>query len=330
MPSPGFYNENANRAYPFLQTSVDQPASGPTTIANLPNSLIVDAGFVAGAASAYAEDSDSVFLTSIQRQGDFFYITFTSNAAGLTVPLTFTRQLSDAQYTVEFADTGHAGESASSDSGSSSFQYGPCDQPLWYGYLVTGNMANFALLLPTDGIIYGNNASGVIEPALVQTLADAFVVKIGLANDDRTRATAPQDCPPIMFPYPTGNVNVNAQCLVGDIVFVPGYNATVTQDSLNNVITLGAAVGAGAGEPCIEIPLFDGEVPPMSSSLLEGGPQCADTVRSLNGVGGPFMTILAGPGVTISAVPETNTVVINVDLSGIALVVTSDRSESCS
>lgn len=324
MPSPGWFNENENRAYPFA----------PGT-SNPPEPLVVDAGFVAGPRSRFDFDAPhSVRLTSVRRQGQWFYLDFTSDAPELYgVPLTFSRHVADDDFAVEFVDSGTAGQSASSDSRSRSVSQSDsaanrvCDEPLWSGFVVTGRMDAFQTLLPADGEVA---FLAPVEPALVQNLAEAYVTQFAVANTDRTRVTVPEEC----GGEPAADeevIHTNATCVLGDVVFVPGFNCSIRQNREDNSITIGAVVGAGAGEPCEPVKTYALESKPADSDLLEGGPKCNQTLRAVNGVGGPILNLLAGRGVTITSVPEENKVRINVNMSGLALCYDSisARSESC-
>lgn len=314
MPSPSFFNENENRAYPFTVGG-----------ANPPEPLVVDAGFVAGSKSRFETGTHAVRLAAVRRTGSVFFLDFVSDAPELyDVVLTFRREAGDGDFATEFVDSGGGGLSESSLSGSASGSDVPrddaCDEPLWSGFVVTGRMAAYEALLPGDG---ETTFAAAVEPALIQNLSESYVSRFGLANDDRTRATDPEDCfePAIE----TGTATyVNAACLVGDVVFAPGYNANVRQGAPDNSITLGAAVGDGAGEHCAPVPVYPGETP-------DDGPRCNETIRSVNGLGGPQLTLLAGRGVTITSVPEDNRIVVGVNMSGLALCFdsVSSRSESC-
>ncbi len=101
------------------------------------------------------------------------------------------------------------------------------------------------------------------------------------------------------------------------------------QQKPNGIILL-AGVGLGEGEPCYEVQLFPTEIPPDGSILLEGGPSCDQTLRSFNGVGGSLFNLIAGNGVTITSVSEDNRLIIDVNLSGLAVKYqVSAVSESC-
>lgn len=325
-----FFNENANRAYPFVLGTVDRPASGPTTTLNLPNGLIVDTGFILGPKSRFKTESHSVYLVRLRRVGDYFFYDFESDAPALFgVTLTFTRHVADENYLAEFTDSGDVGLSESSLV-AGSISEGPCDEPLWSGFLVTGVMAEAELLLPSDGEITRGVEASTVEPALLQNLSESYVVKIGIANDDRIRTTAPEDCPELVFPGPVDVIHVAAHCIVGDVVIKPGYNCLVTQNLVERSLTIAAAPGAGAGQPCEEVPLYPGEIAPVGSRLLEGGPRCNEVLRSLNGIGGRQFSLIAGQGVTINSVPADHRIVIDIDMLGLAFCDgISHVSESC-
>lgn len=304
MASPGFFNENANRAYPFV--------ADRTTA--LPHALIVDAGFVMGVLSRFDAKSHGVRLARITRSGTSFLIEFDCDAPELYgVPLAFTLTTSTARYAVAFNDTGETGFSDSRNDSDTN----ECRSPLWSGFVVTGDPANFAALLPSNGTVA---FSDVVEPCLVQNLAASIVAKLGLANDDRARASSPEGCGgPVEAadaPY------VANSCTLGRVVFSPGYNATVRYSEAENSITFGAEVGAGRGQPCGEVPLYAGDAG-------GGGPSCSDVLRSVNGRGGPEIDV-SGSGVTITPVPDENTLIVDIDMRGLATPYPlSDRSESC-
>lgn len=318
MSETSWFNTNENRAYPF-RVNTDSP----------PTAVVVDAGFMLGAKSRFVSGTHKVIMTKIRRQGAFFYLDFTSDAPelfGLT--LTFSRRTSDGDFAYEYVDSGMAGLSMTSESGSGESGY--CSDPLWSGFIVTGRIAALESLLPSDGDI--PYELGVeIEPALIQNLAATFVTKIGIVNEDRTRSTSPEACGTITPASPPDVLFIASTCIIGDVVFVPGFNANVRQSGQDNSITLGAAVGDGEGEPCGTIPLYPTESPPAGSTLLEGGLRCNETIRAINGLAGPLLSLTAGNGVTITASPSTHTVLINVDMQGLAMCfdTVSARSESC-
>lgn len=304
MASPNFYNENANRAYPFV---ADRTSS-------LPRDLFVDAGFVAGVLSRFDAAVDAVRLVRVSRTGSTFEVAFACDAPELfNVPLVFAFPLATTKYATLFNDTGDAGLSDSSGVSDAD----ECRTPLWSGFVTVGDVAAFTTLLPGNGTVVFTDA---VEPALVRSLAASYVTKVGLANDDRSRASPPSACgePSVAADVPF----VANTCTLGRVVFAAGYNSTVRYSVAENSITFGAEVGAGQGEPCGEIPLYAGD--PGG-----GGPSCGDVLRSINGRGGPNVGVY-GTGVTISPSPDTNTLIVDIDMRGLAVPYPmSDRSESC-
>src|SRR4051812_2262022 len=106
MPQ-GFFNSNEGRAFPFAAGTVDLPADGPTSIANLPNAAVVDCGFLIGAHVDYDPGEHSVFLTTITRTGDTFVLVFESDCPTLFgIPLSFVRTIPTAEFATEHTDSG--------------------------------------------------------------------------------------------------------------------------------------------------------------------------------------------------------------------------------
>lgn len=333
MGKVDFYNDNANRAYPFVTGTVhSRPPGVPLTVKDLPNGLIVDAGFLMGLQSGYDAELHEVYLHEIRRQGTTFFIEFRSTAPGLFErPLIFTREIGDNTYAVEYVDNFQ--EPVSSESASSSFSAsgseGPCPpEPLWSGFLVTGKLSAFETALPADDeITRTDDDDGLLEPALIQSMVVGYIDSLNVANNDRTRVTAPEDCPPVVWDYPTDIVYVRDTCIRGDVRLRPGFNTIIVQNQFENSLTITPSVGAGAGQPCESVPLFNGEMPPDDSILLEGGPTCGDVLRSINGKSGRVIEFLAEQGVTISPDPENHRLTINVDMTGLALCYESDVSQ---
>lgn len=325
MGRPGWYNDNVNRAFPFVRETVDsKEAADAGYLEALPDSPIADAGFVMGMGSGFVADLHQVYLHEVSRTGTTFTFEFRCDAPGLYLrALTFTRSVGDEAYLTEHVDDDSAPYSSESLSVSVSDD---CPRPpLWYGYLVTGDMTALETLLPGDGTLTRRTSTGaIVEPSLIQNDDGMFVTSINLANDDRVRVDAPDGCPDIVFPFETDLIYVNAECLQGDVRIKPGYNASVQYLVTENVIEIGASVGAGEGEPCEEIKLFESESPPDDSQLLTGGPLCNELIRSINGIGGRRLDLLVGRGVSLELSPETSTITVNVNMDKLATCYTSD------
>lgn len=315
MATPGWFDANRQRAFPFVARTVALPASGPLSVANLPNSAIVDAGFIAGPLSGYDGADSVVYLLRVRRSGDTIYFDFACTAPGAAgATLTFSRLVGGDRYEQEFAESGGA-EFSASDSASDE----DCEEPSLAGFLVTGDLTELAdVLAPGEELANVDpDLYGRVEPALVQNLAGAYVVGVGVANGDRTRVEAPEYCDAVVWPSDTDVVFIDSVCLSGDIVLRAGFNAGVRQSDTANKITVQAVAGGGAGAPCAEVPLYDGEEPPAGSVLLTGGPACGELLRSVNGQGGPRLELRAGLGVTVTPDPAGHRIVIDADFRGV-------------
>jgi len=265
-----------------------------------------------------------VFLQEIRREGSTFIYEFSSDAPGLVgQPLLFSREAGTDDFQIEHVDNFDIPVTSVSDSD----EVETCAlEPLWSGFLVTGKMPDLELLLPVDDSVERVSDGGTVEPALTQSLVGAYIDAFNLANNDRTRVDAAEGCPPVTWPHATGDIFVNQECLRGPVRLKPGFNTEIIQRTFNNELTIGVDVGGGEGEPCDQVKLFDTESPPEGgdSSLLEGGPLCNETIRSINGIGGRVTSLLAGRGVTITPVPAENKVVVDVNMAGLAVCFESE------
>jgi hypothetical protein len=274
----------------------------------------VDAGFVLGTGAGFDPAAHVVRLAKVRRAGaDVFFDFETTAPAMFGSVLTFRRTVGDGRYLTEDAD--------------SDVEYGlslseldaACLEPLWSGFLTTGDLTALLALLPGDGELAGGAGQAEVEPALVQNLSGTYVSSVNLANDDRTRVESPAGCDAVSWPAAPEPLYLNAACLRGVVRFAPGYNAVVTQADADNTLTFGAEVGAGAGQPCNEVPLHPGEAAPAGSSLLSGGPACGQVLRSVNGIGGRLFDVVAGLGFQVTPLPDSNRVVVDCNFAGLAL-----------
>lgn len=308
---PNFYDDNRNRAFPFVKHTVGvaTPSSGVVTMRQLPHDFIVDCGFVLGPESKYVDGVYTIYLNRVYRTGSTVNYEFASDCPSLIpFPLTFSRSLSDSNFAVEHVE-------------SPGVDADECREPLWSGYMVSGVMSSVAARLADGDSVTRATGDAVVEPALLQNLNNSLLSSVELANGDRTRITSPEGCSAITWPYQTGGIYLGARCIKGDIKLKPGYNCVITQNSANNTITLSAAQKAGEGQPCAEVPVFTGESPQNGSTneLLSGGPLCNETLRSINGIGGPLFSLLRGAGVSVIPDPENNRIVVDVNLSDLSI-----------
>lgn len=301
----GWYNENANRSYPFQQPGFPL------------EDLVVDFGCLVDHRAAFLTAQDAIWLVGLLRQGSELRFVFRSSAAGLAHwELVFTRDLNDPPYVEEFAEATPVAEAASlslevSEPGC------PHDSP-WQGFLVTGDLSLVNAIIPSDGW-YLAGMPAYVEPATIQNLAGSWLRSLSLANSDRTRATAADGCRDIPWQHDPQPLYVQRRCLQGPVLFKEGYNCTIDLSSFNNGLTFHASRGAGEGMPCEEVPVFPGETPPPGATTLSGAPRCNEVIRTISGVGGRQIRLLGGIGVRVTEDPQHHRLIVNADFTGLAL-----------
>lgn len=321
MPSAGFYNQNEYRAYPFIYDRYrpEPSSSSLPSPTSLDSRLIVDFNARFGPETGFSDLVDAatraavrVWLAEIRRNGTTVEFEFRTNVyPAANYALIFTREIDDKAWKIEFTDAVRIALDESSNSGTCADDY------IWEGFLVTGDMSN--LVLGDGESLTFSSYEWQVEPALLE--AADFVTSISLANVDRTRALAPCDAEQVLVPRP---VYINRQCLTGPLLLKEGYNCAIRQDDNTNTITISAAVGAGEGEPCEEVPLYEDEAPPdlhASSGLLSGGPSCGDIISRINGIPGPNVRIEGDRGIRI--IPDGE------DPHGLVIVVDTDPLTAC-
>ena len=339
MSRAGFYSDNELRNYPFVAGG-DLP---------LLDSVIVDFGCIMGPQANFVSGQDKVYLYQITRFEDLFKFEFKTTASGLSDrSLVFEFHISDTEYSTRYATDDIAlGSSSAVYSGSSQ----TAEDFKWEGFLVVGKVADAAYSLSnlagvpsgailwrnaTEGILHNNagfileqivniaigtsisddNKTMVLEPALIQNLAGAYVERINLANKKRTTYTLTDGCS-LSSEVDYEPYYVNATNITGDVKVKEGYNCTIFVSRAENSITFAANVGSGAGEPCSEFVFYEGEQSP-DGNLLTGGPACSETIKSINGITGRVINIQGGLGVRVDA-GEGSRLVVTPDHNGMAL-----------
>jgi hypothetical protein len=322
----GFFDDNRNRAYPFITGTAGRPISGVTTLINLPNSAIVDCGFTFGPNVDFDHKLHVVYLKQLRRVGNAFFFEFASTCPALAyATLTFTRTTTSDAYLTEFTDSGLDGLSLSGSEVDALIE--STFQSLWTGFLVTGPLDELTAFVASNTTLTGTLADCVLEPALTRSSYKSAVTSINVANNDRTRYENPDYCPELVWPFPTNIIFIDSVFLRDLVLFQPGYNADIKQNIRDGSITFAAKVGAGEGQPCEEIPLFETEVPLAGiSGLLSGGPACGETIQTINGVSKSNFTIQGSNGVQIESVPEENKLIIDINLAGVAVVIPESLS----
>lgn len=280
MARTAYYDDNRNRRYPFISTdSVEQTAG-----VAIPNSVLLDAGFNLGAYSGFDPAVHSVWLANLHDGGANLVFQCQTDAPSLVgKTLQFSLPKSGAKESnIVFADCNGLEVGGNADNCT--------DQLLWYGFLVVGDVSAAASWLESHSDSL-SQTHHTFEPALVQDCGRSYVRSVSLANRQRTRVT---DTPGAVKPY-----IVAARCLQGPIKFREGHNCQIGYSTSGNGLVFSAVNGAGAGEACQEVRQFPAETSPDGGQLLSGGPTCGSTIRFVNGVPGPELRLVAGPGVTI-------------------------------
>lgn len=335
MAKPNFFNDNANRTFPFIlgTAGVRTPPTGPVTMRQLPDDFVVDCGFIMGPESGFIEGQHKIYLRQVSRIGaNSFSFEFRCDAPNVAdIPLIFYRNLTDELYTTSFEESDIPTTETISESLSVSQETSECGEPFWSGYLTTGDLSSIVARLNEDEQITRENDNEVIvEPALIQNLNECQLVSLNIANSDRTRALKPEGCPQYAWSFNPGENYVTYECMQGDIRLKAGYNVALTQDNATNTIQFNPVQNAGLGTPCEDIPLFDTETPPIGSDneLLAGDFYCNEVFRTINGLQGPNLIFFAGTGISIFANQSESSILIDINLVDLTLCTYSEVSES--
>lgn len=316
MAKPNWLNENQYRDYPFV--SRDRPLDGG--VFDLPRNAITDCGFVLGPISGFDPEQHSIWLSSITRTGGFLFFNFQCDAPGAEdEPLSFPVIESAAEHTTHhseliFSETQEPGIEPSSLSIT-------CPETvIWSGFLTVGRLSDLLDLIASDETVSMAAEDWVVQAARVQNLNETVLTDLSIANRDRSRYADDEECLDSSAALSSSeDYFVDAACRTGAFLFQEGYNVFVRVDEQENSITFGAGVGAGAGEPCEEIPLFEGEEAPAGSQYLGGGPACDELVRAVNGMFGPHLLVTAGPGFNVSVDPvNPHRLLVTADFRGFA------------
>ena len=299
----------------------------PSSLRHLPSDAIVDCGFVLGGSSDFDPAVHSIFLYRVTREDDVITFTFRSDAPSLAGrDLAFAAPVDQTDFVLQEAstdDTAGADHHYSISFATGREVFDLVEGELWSGYVVLGPMATLAAMLPENtSWTRPDDHAAIVEPALIYSQAGSTIDAINLANSDRTRATGPVSSQQPTWPFQTGVIFTQAVGLQGQVLFKPGYNCTMYQNDRDNSVTISASSQAGEGKLCNEqVPLFAGETPPDGSPnpFLDGGMPCGDTLRAINGMGGPIVNFIAGNGVSIIPDPDNHKIVIDFDMRGMAV-----------
>jgi len=309
-----FYNSNRARAYPFIYPS------------DLPDSAIVDFGCWFLRARTDTATVPAVTLAAIRLVNDS--VEFVFKCADTTFSdriLLFHLDRSAGLYTTQFVSD-QAGiddqlANAEAEDLRESIDTTQClNDPLWEGYLVVGNLAALCTWLEANypvGGMYLFNTPQTVEPSVVHNQARQLR-RVGLANKERTRVSAPAGCRAPCWDFVQEDAYTVAGCLDGELTFVDGYNNTVTQITATNSLVFNVATNTGKGFPTEELKVTADEAPPLGASTLSGSLLCCETVRSIAGVPGPIVLFREGAGVRITTYPALHRIIVDFDFHDLA------------
>lgn len=302
MARTEFYDDNANRRYPFVSTPAIEAAAADD---QLPNEVLLDCGFTF-AAYAGATAATQVWLASVEllTGPDRIRLTFATDAEHLAaVPLVIDAPVGAEEFVAAFGES-----SGNSDAPAA---VASCEQLLWFGFaVVTNRTAALAAFIGANGTAL-TPAQHVVEPALLQNIDGTYVRTLNIANQDRLHVTD--------TPGEPRAVIVAETCLQGPLLLREGYNCRISADLRRNGFIIAAGLGAGLGQPCDEIPLYVSEASPDDGDLLSGGPSCAEVLKSINGVAGPNIPLRGVDGIFVTHDPDvTNRLIIVVDQTRLA------------
>ena len=282
MAIPGWYNENSLRHYPLVADPTPVMMLGPIPVP-LPTQTVVDIGIEIDVPGVVDPTPDlKMYLLSITRVDPLLTFAFKTSVLPDS-PLLFYRSINDVEWTTSESVVAVG------------------DKPVLFmrGYLVTGPLSWLLAVLPSNGMLLGSEVL-TLEPSTWRLSGGTYVRSIAVVNYSRLTVSPPGSPVPPYQPTTT----LMGDPMVGDIQIYGGYNMALRQDDTTQTLTFSAAVGAGTGTPCAEIPLTDDEVPPDGSQYLTGGPSCSEVVSSINGQPGPQLRMIGSGGVTVMTDPN--------------------------
>jgi len=275
-------------AFPLVES--DSPAfSGGGA---LPRQGLADAGFLMGIDSGFEAYTHVLRLHSYARGGETMSFDFRSDAPGMSAY----RFLFEFGASTDFG-TAVRVYATRIDSGAEAPSYGE-------GYIAVGDLTDLYAL--GEGT-FELAATLRVEPALLQALGDTLMNTLSVANQPRLCPTKPGSSavpePDYVCPF--------IKNLDGEVLFSEGNNSKISVDADRNLIQLGAAVGAGLGEPCEDV-IIDED---CGFTRGEECDPCDEYIRSLNGMQAPegVLYLTNGPGVVIVNEPTNHRVRVIVE-----------------
>lgn len=287
MAERDFYTIASQISYPLL--SGDSKTLSPS--GSLPNSALLDAGFILGLDSQFVAGTDKVYLYSVEVAGTVVTFDFRSDAAGLTA----------YRWLFVVSSGGPLGCPVYADA--TLIVGGPDSPDRGAGFIAPSDLADVVAL--GDGLWLATGEPRV-EPALLQSMVNTFARSVNLAN-------AARRCPPLCgssASSESAETFLQAGGLVGDLKFREGYNSRIILNQTDNSIQLGASRGAGVGETCEDIIIDEGGFQPGAPC---GG--CEGYINSINGktAANGKLRLVAQTGMVVVPDPDNHKIVLKVE-----------------
>lgn len=298
MAERELYNSNDQISFPFIHGD----PLGLLPPATLPRQGIVDAGFVMGIDSEFDIETDSVYLHSFYVNLGSVFFDFRSNATGF----------SSHRFLFDFpAGSTAFGTTCYADA--TLITGGPEEPNLGRAFLTVGDLTDILSLGDTLWTLTGLLR---IEPGLIQTEVGSFISSVAVGNKARCCPEAcgvPSSSSSSEAACDPDRIFLQAQGLMGDILFREGNNIGIQLDEANNAILFDALLGLGEGETCEDV-IIDGD----GDGGFHRGESCltcGEVIRSVNGrvIPGGKLVLSGWPGVQIT--PDSDNHLIYITLN---------------
>ena len=351
MARQGLYFDNMFRAYPLINNTVGLA---------IPDEVIVDFNCTINSEAGFVAGVNTVWLYSIKRTQNHIVFSFAcdavdlldkllvfyipADAGELTYAFSELQPISSACSDFQSSSLSSLAPETQQSSSASEYYSTPFAYAIWDGFIVIGRLDSLLESMEVAECMTDPEGYTKMEPSLVINLQNAAVRLVNIANKLPTTATAAVGClEPDEQSYDIITYHRN---ITGDIRFVNGYSCNVGLSAPDNSIVFTAAVEAAVkGQFCGHeestqikyksqlvpgVKFGDDHVIPDDSLFYSGGPGCRDTLKSINGVSGKRLWILAGRGIAITEDQEEHILLVNATLSGLAVCSTPGDSISVS
>ena len=332
MANQGFYFDNMFRAYPFLDSTLGM---------DIPEETVLDFNCFILSEVGYVAETSKVWLYKINREGSYFTFSFACDAPDLSGKLLeFTKTLDDKEVAYIFSSIEEENTDLKNIDGGYSSGFECANSILWEGYIIIGNLSKIASIIDEGESVYDYAKLTQVEPSLIIDNQKNYMQSINIANKIANRVTIPEGCSESsssssssFYQEYKSDIVAYQTCISGEVFFSNGYSCDVSISSIENSVNfIPDAFNSDKGKFCgnepevrypsnlvpgirvgIAHPLIAGSV------LYSGGPTCPETLKSINGISGKRLWILAGTGISITENNQSHSLGVSATLSGLAV-----------